>query len=591
MLARSGVAVQQVAIALSAACAALVAANAAVLSVWLALNASDVPFGDMIQALGSVMALSDGRQGLVTHLLLPHNEHMMTTSRPLFLLDMWVGGGKGYLLVGLNLLTLTAVAAGSALVAWLATAGQPLARRLVFAALAAGLWLNAHQLMNLNWGFQIAHFLMAALGFAIAVLMAITDVTTDRATARRALLLVGVMIVLAGLTIGVGLVAGPVALTVAILLRWNWRRLAVIAFPTVAVIALYVVHVRLLDAATQAGTVRDPLALAQFIVLFMGGAFLRLTEWPSNFPFWLGFRLAGFAFGGIILAVGAAAFVIRLRQPRTGGAIVTIGLVAIGMALGAAVLGAGGRVAAGVNEAANQKYATISMLGWVGALFIVMGFLPRLQARWPRSLDLAIPATAVVLLAFVTYTQVREYAIFGKWNARLQESATAVQFRAGDAEYYNTLSFDAERLETVDAGLLRGLGKSYHSGPRPQPGERLSPLLISAGCFGGVDSITPVPSPRPGSGPAFRLQGWSWIVPERRPARWLVVLNAADEVVGLATPTRRHPIVDELVFAQISAFEPAGFFGFIAPRGTGAYRVIGLTADKRRGCAMGAFQL
>lgn len=577
-------------IALSLGCLGVVAINAAVLLAWQVMNASDVPFGDMVLAWAEALQWLQGRQGLVAHVLNPHNEHIIATTRPLFLLDLWIAGGRGYLLVALNFTILATLAATGALVAWLALAGQPRPLRLALTALAAGVWLNAHQLMNLNWGFQIAHFLVAAMGFAIAVLLALVDSATDRTTSRRLLVCTAVLIVLSALTMGVGLVTGPVALVVALLLRWNWRRLVILAVPTAAVVALYVAHVRIPDFAAGGTIPPNPLAIVQFVVLYMGGAVVRLTEWPSNFPFWFGFRPIGLAFGTVILAVASTAFLIRLRRPRWGGAVATIGLACIGIALASAILGAVGRFSFGVNEAANQKYATVAMLGWVGALLVVIGALPRLS-RWSRPLELGLPAAAFAVLAFLSYTQIREYAIFGKWNARLQESATAVQFRSGDPEFYNTLSFNLAALEAVDEGLLRPGRKSFHAGARPQPGERLSPQLIASGCFGSVDSITPVPSPRPGTGPAFRMQAWNWIVSERRPASWIVVLNAADEVVGLATPTRRHPIVDELVFAQVSVFESGGFFGFIVPRGGGPYRVIGLTADKRRGCAMGAFQL
>jgi hypothetical protein len=571
----------------------IVLVTASELISWQLVHFTTVPFGDMIRSLEQLQLFLSHQIGGGEYLVTPSNEHVMATSRVIYLLDWQFARGTGLFAVACSYFLVTMIAATMAVALLYWTRGLAWQARAALISVVVQFWLNGHHLMNLNWAFQVAHWIatclawLAALSFAGAELVHSPRV---RLALKASLLPLSFLAII---TLGNGAIILPVLVILAMIDRWKWTDIA-----WMSIIAVLGVYFYLWLAGTTGSNI-PPIAgwniasMAAFVLLYIGGPFIRLLSWPSNMEAWSSFPTLGNVFGGAILLIGGAALLARIRNPRAGGALVTAGLALIGIVTATGILAALSRSSLGIEEATNKKYAAFATLAWCGTAFILAAVLVH---QWRQRFRSVIAAAAVcgalVLAIFIWASQAKEFVIFEKWNKRLDESATSIQFSANDREYDNTIYFDLSRIRKLAESFLKPNRAAFYAFGRPMMDQILDAPIRDLGCFGNVDALTATPESDGGAATrAFRMQGWSWIKQRRKPPSIVVVIDASNRVRGLATMTRSAPIVDELVFAAVSKRSDAGFFGFFVPSGSGPYRVLAVDSVEGDACQIAQFAL
>ncbi|GAA6117984.1 hypothetical protein [Acidovorax sp. FG27] len=409
------------------------------------------------------------------------NEHRLVVTRALFWLESHVFGGRFVFLIAVNyLLALTSLATLHAYLRARAVSLTPL--QSVLSWVVMGAWLLSWvQHENLEWAFQSQFFLaqlVPLMGFYC--LYRSTQNGRHRAWFAAACAL-GVMSI--GTMIN-GIMALPMMVLYALLLRMGWRRTSLLLALTAGCMALY-----LLDYKSPGGhgsllaTLQQrPLGMVQYMLQYLGSPFQRLFRLEEHM--WV-----GQVFGAVFIVLAARQAITALRSPRTRALELSL-LIFIAYVSGIAFATAGGRLGFGLVTAISSRYTTPTMMAWTALAILYWPVISALRGK-ARVLSVVL---LVVLLALIMQTQMRATRSTDVPHLRMT-AALALLLDVHDARRTGMLVWDesyAVRLALIAAD--HGIGVFAHpplAGAQHALG-RQEPLPPPA-CRATIDSVQPIP--------------------------------------------------------------------------------------------------
>ncbi len=487
-------------------------------------------------------AIAASRLGGLEYLLAPHNEHVIATSRLLFMLDA-AFGATGMVPVVAGYLLQLGVALALSLLAWRELAPRGQWQALACVAAVVALTLNGSQLMVLSWGLMVQHVLMNALTVAAALLVArllrapASHSTLAPEVALWCVTAVGLM------TLGSAVALPLAALALALLCGAPWRRVCRLALLAALSGGVYL-YVRG-QLAEGLGTHWPGLFdLARFALAAAGGALFRGTPWPSADPVSPLAYPAALACGAVLAFVALAQ---ALQFLRTRGSAVQMPLALVGLFLLLLTFGTG--VAAGLSrlemlgpaEALSQRYAVFSSMGWVGAVLVVAQWCSSAAVRWRR---LAFIGVVLVALVLVHRAQNREERIFTQWSDSVWQGSLALLLEIDDRYFLNTLYPGHEELAEFSRRHLAPAGQGIFHLVAVRYGQH-SALAASdlPECEGGLEVLVAVPADeRAGAfdapGTPYRFSGSSRQPGSGAATRDVLALDPDARVIGYGRATR-----------------------------------------------------
>lgn len=525
---------------------------------------------------------------LAAYLTTPENGHHIPLTLALFALDHELFGGRMHLLVALAVVCL---GLAFALVARGLFAHDRLASpttRLVlgFAAFALAWAASCHDLL---WGLNQDS--PQAVALVVLALLALGRVAPGPVRAQwRPLALAGAAAIGATLSQAVGVASWAALVGVAVVRRLGPRVVAGLAVCGALVVGLFAAsippHPKISFADSLAFATREPLALAELGIAFVGGAPARVASalgvgaampgQPSRAA-WSAhtkdlYRLA-LGFGGVGLVLFALIAFRRWRRPLARSQVdaLAVGLMAFGLG-GAALVGFARASLFGPAAVVQTRFVTWSALFWIGA---VVALLPRDPAR-AASRPARCAALLLPLLSLAMLPALREaHAFHATRVVQARKLALSLQLGLRDAGLARRESIHEAELVFRVADRLREQGRPPFDGPRRDlRGAPLSERFADAGvCAGALERARRIS----GTG---AIEVWGWIPAEAPTPAFVVLADAAGAIRGLAE------------VAAAPASKHAGrvaWSGFVAEYDAGErYTAWAISADQRDACRLTA---
>jgi hypothetical protein len=343
-----------------------------------------------------------------------------------------------------------------------------------------------------------------------------------------------------------GVIALPLMVAYAVLLRMGWKRVAVLTVLTALCLGAYFIDYR---STPGHGSLTDmlryrPVKLAQYVLLYLGSPFYYLFN-QRSLP--VG-QLFGLAF--VVLAVVQA--VRSLRAPQQHA--LPLALLAFILYIGGTALGTGaGRLLFGLHQATASRYTTPALMAWMALLVLYAPLLLRELGQWRHRI--VWPLLALVLgLASLQAKAGRSQA-----SLLFERDVAAVALELGIRDHDQLLQvvfspelgvLVAERATAVDIGMfhqpwLRGLRETITQAAGPLP---------TGTCPGALVELESLPDDR----------GWQrvtgWIAPPgggNDDMRSLRLVGADGRVAGhaLAGPRMKDPLPARAGLAGTRAFK------------------------------------
>ena len=318
---------------------------------------STVPFWDMVN--GYLNFFTRVSNGDWSAWWAQHNEHRIVLSRIFFWLDLKFFNGQGWFLIATNYVLLMLIC-GLFYKIWKRIEPSNQYSWLGYFLISWLFWWIQRE--NLQWGFQSQFFLaqlLPLLGFYLLHLAYI-----DGPKKSRYFFLSVLIGVLAIGTMANGILALPLMVIFAILIKMNWRRVLLISSFAVTSLALYFYdyqsnpgHGSLLQEVLE-----DPIGLLYYITLYLGGPFsfgsTSIGLWTSSLA-------------GTFLIISSIFIAFRTLYSKKIDSLQLMLLLFILYIGGTALATAGGRLLFGVDQALSSRYMTPSLMAWV-ALFLLL---------------------------------------------------------------------------------------------------------------------------------------------------------------------------------------------------------------------------
>lgn len=479
---------------------------------------SPVPFWDMWDGYLDFFLFQQAGDSSIWWM--QQNEHRIVLAKVLFWLDLkWFGGTGVFLIICNYLLVACAALLFCRILRQLAgtvraTAGEWAA--MLF--LTAWLFLWSQQ-ENLTWGFQSQFFLAQLLPLCALYWLSRAQYG---ALAGRHCMMATVFGLASMVAMANGILALPLMLVYAIVVRLGRFKIVFLAFFTVLGLSVFFYHYNMIGGRAPIHKVllEHPLGMLSYSLRYLGGPFFYLARGAS----WAS-QLALAA--GLLLVTCALYRLWReLLSPRRGPALALLFFIAY--IVMTAVLTASGRMSLGPEQAFSSRYTTPAVMAWA-ALAVLYFPLLRERAKVWRGvsvLALGVLGAAMLLLQVQALKPANEMALFGKRVAALA-LAMGVQDKAQIMQVYpeppRALALAARAVQK-DLSIF---GHYPLQGVAARMGQPLPPSGVR--CDGGVSAVFPVV----GDPAHVRIEGVLH-APGSAQAPAFVRLVAADKVVGYA---------------------------------------------------------
>lgn len=538
-------------------------------------------------------AMAAARLDTLDYLFSTHNEHVIATSRLLFIVDRWVGD-TGFVSVVAGYFMQLAVALALGTFAWRELTAVGRSHALVAVVLIFALTLNGSQLQVLTWGLMVQHIIMNVVIVSAALLTCRLLLAEEGAGFSRAEYALWCVVLLGLLTLGNGAAVPLAGFVLALLCRASPRLVLHFSVQCIVVIGV-TVFLRTRSEIGLGGITRalDWQTLPQhlqFSLATVGGPLLRGTPWPSVEPVWPHAYPLALAIGaGIALLSLVQAYRVFVDKPGARGPLGLVGLYLLIIAFGTALAASLSRIwLLGPEEALTQKYSVFTCMAWIGALLVLCQWLLVSQLHWRRY---AFSVLALVLLLSINAAQQREMRIFAKWSNQVWEGSLAVLLGVDDRPFLHTLyphyaefgAYVEQELEPAQGGVFHLLDVRY--GDRFDIAPRALPQ-----CEGSLETLVVVPDEdRAGAlsaeGKLYRFKGYSHLPDIGGGARDVIALDPTGNLVGYGRNTRPAP---ELLDATNGAVSTR-YFGFA--RVTESARVDFVARGSGGACRVGTWEL
>lgn len=487
-----------------------------------------VPIWDMWHSIGFLAFVSEGAGWPVWWEQM--NEHRIVITRGFFWIDQAWFGGRFLFLIAINyLLVLAAVATLHAYLR--ARAGRMNPALILGSLVVMGAWLLSWvQQENLTWAFQSQFFLaqlLPLIGF-----YSLYRSTQDKAPKAWFAAACAIGMLSIGTMIN-GIMALPMMVLYATVLRMGWRRLTILLALTLACLAAYlwdyvspVAHGSVLVTLKQ-----NPLGMLQYMLQYLGSPLQLMAKSPRQM--WI-----GQCFGVLFLVLTLRQLVAALRAPRAHALELSL-LTFIAYVAGIAFATAGGRLSFGLESALSSRYTTPTMMAWTALAILYWPTLIGLRGK-ARALAVTL---LVVLLALMIAVQMRGTRRTDVPHLRMT-AALALLLEVHDARRTGMLIWDeGYGIVLARRAVQHGIGifaKPPLAGATQALGQRDD--IPPTACRAVIDSVNPIPQD-----PRFMLVTGA-LLPADSTAPDSVRLLQPDGTVfgiGLTDRWRKRPVAGE----------------------------------------------
>lgn len=453
------------------------------------------------------------------------NEHRLVLAKALFWMEYAWFGGQQVFLIAFNYVL--AGCSTAVLAAFFRSRLPGLPRRSqTIAVTLLALWLFSWvQKENLTWAFQSQFFLAQLLPLAGFYCLYRTAGLHSPPGWFLAACALGVLSI--GTMIN-GVMALPMMVLYALIVRLGWKRTAVLTLLATACVAVYMA-----DYVSPQGhgggllaTLRErPLGMVAYALLYLGSPFQHLTQ--QLVPSWM---LVGQAFGVLFVLLALAPLLRALRAPREHCLELAL-LTFVAYVGGIAFATSGGRLQFGMESALSSRYTTPTLMAWAALAILHAPSLTHMRGI-ARA---AVYGLLVVLLALVLTVQAQDMKRNDLAHMRMT-GALALQIGVKDERRIRMLIWDGDfgrRMAQLSTSIGTGVfGRPALTNAAHALGERAEPLPPR--CHAFADQVETLPGE-----PRFvRVQGGLLPEPERTPFDAVRLVGADGTVVGYGLPDR-----------------------------------------------------
>jgi hypothetical protein len=554
--------------------------------VWV--NFVPVPFDDLLDMTGHIIASGGWRSYGIGPLLQHHNEHRLILTQLAILLDLTFFDGRQTLLISLILSSALVNAALLTAVAW----GMGFSRwtLLAFGAMAFAVALSPVQHENFLSGFQVQFIQVWTFAILAFGVLSLTPVARDgRNWAFRALAVI--VAIQAGLlstySMKNGLIVWPMLVILAFWLQLGWRIGLALGLVGALVIAGEVIGFgATVGHANPVASLTQPDLVARYMLRYLTSGIQHIGS--------LGRDLVGIcAVLGVVALAAESLFRRDKFNPFSGVLLATGGFI-----IASAFVTALGRVDFGLAQANASRYATPSLIFlWVAAALFAYRLIEALRGTSlvaSRVLPSLTGLVAVLILVPGLVSTIRNWDNFVlKRDAKLQ---VASLFLAGGAEP-EMMRRAYPHTNQVPARAF-GLLMRAHKGPFADTGA-LAPFVPEMGeviarpeqqCAGVLDEV------RADTRQGLRVYGWmAWpdtealdagqVIPGVDQPAMTIVTDEADRVIGWG---RSLGVAEPELWKQIAGSSTRRFVavGPLIDTQPDLLRVLGVSADRTRTCLL-----
>ncbi|MEL6859715.1 MAG: hypothetical protein AAFO74_15105 [Pseudomonadota bacterium] len=512
------------------------------------LHYSPVPFWDMWDGgLNFLMRFEDTPSQVLFE---QHNEHRIFWSRLLFLIDYKVFGGRHIFLLVINY----AFAFSAWYIFWRCLKrinhGKVAERDLHLLAMVLGGWLFLwSQVTNFTWAFQSQFFLAQLVPLAAFLLL--SKSAQEEAKFSSTFLAASVLGVVSAGTMANGALALPFMAVWAIVLRLRWWQVGILSGLAALVMTLYLSDYSAPGhhSSPLSTFLSHPFEVLAFVFKYLGNPLVHVVS-----PYGPGTFLAGLL--GLVLTVSAISLTLGFVKKRPSDQIapgLTLFIIYIGAS---AFLTAGSRVFMGDVVPFASRYTTPTVMAWAALICILSPWLFR-QFEGSKKVRNRILGIAALLLVgmFIPLVRVslpkpgqhhnRAVAMLAL-ELGIHDSAQ-IEFIYPHAEPVLRI---AENATQADVGVF---GSAVFKGTRELIAKPYE-VALPGPCIAAIDVSEAIAA----SETFIRLEGHM-----SGPGRRLYILNADNEIIGIALRGGRHALGKE-----------HGFIGYVRASEAGAISAL-----------------
>jgi len=476
--------------------------------VMISLLYHNVPWGDHI----SLFRATQLDQGLTLAKLFQfHNEHQIAFTKLLIAADYRFLHGSNVLPYVATTLTILVICLFYFWVSAKFGTFQSRSQWLVSCGIVAMLYCNGRLFWTITFPILFVHpstdlfaiiafFAFSRLPFALT--HGLGEGGSPRASAVALSLLLVIAYGAASISSAAGVMIGPAILVVAAVLLFRSEEFTGSVFVRIAALILLaslIIGGGYVGAyhATAAAHGLQPKSLnilsdLRFLLLFVGGAFFRDSDWPISYhanPVLLYSSVA--LFWGLLIWVAWQLF--KRRNVLTSFELFHA-CVLVFVLLTAAT---GGLFRADLSslEAINKKYAPTALLAWASAASLLIHFRPDIlfgkpASPWTR--PLAICAVAVVL---IMPGDVAELRVWQEWEREVKETAAAAASGVYSGPLMRRVSYDPSVGEGIIRQFIKDRAYCYRQTPPPGYALKERYRLVDGSRVPLAAEVTPVELP------------------------------------------------------------------------------------------------
>lgn len=547
-----------------------------VLSVIGTVNSfTPVPYWDSWNGeLEFIMRVRDGDHSLW---LAQHNEHRIFLARVLFFADHQLFGGQAFFLFFCNIAFAASAAIVLGVLARKHLASSHRSSFLAALALVLGLSVSWIQSENLTWSFQNQFFLSQLV--PLLSFFSLSYASTERHSSIKTDAAFWAAAILGILSLGTmanGVLALPLLIIQAVLMRMDSKRLATLITVTMICLPIYFNDYQSTNThGSASGLLYHPLSVLDFLIIYLGSPISHITSAGGNV-------VVARLFGTLFIAAAIWQLLTFLRTKRnvdTRAALLTF-IAYIGLT---AAITALGRFEFGPEYALTGRYTTPTLLGWAAISILIIGDVSE-RRDWTKHVANGL---ALLALSGLTLNQLSALSPKDQFRFERMVMALAVELDVKDDELTRQIipleapfmrdiatAVATRKMSAFSSPLLAGrqdqLGQSAFSRPRAE----------SAACVGHIDSIAPLPA----DATFARVEGWLHSPRLSNKMESVRFIDGDGDIAGFAIYGKPRPDVETVIAAGI---ERAGFVGYIQTDALGGALTYGPSSG---GCEISAFQ-
>jgi hypothetical protein len=419
----------------------------------------------------------------------PHNEHRLVISKLFFWLDFALFNGSNLPLLILNL-----VLAG--LIIWVVY--QILVLKMNSLSVSY-IWtvlycftlftFSVLQIENYSWGFQI-QFFFSVLFPILSFYFYLRFIYIKN---RGSLFWSYLMCILSIGTMASGNFAIIVILITSIYLKRNAYEIALHLMASISILALYTYDYHSNNASPLATLIQHPDFIIKYMLVYFTNPIIQLTD--SQIP-------------ESSIVITLFLFFLVLKNIFAGykkidqGSLFVAGLMMLLYSLVVAFASAGGRYQFGVNQASASRYTTISLMGWFGALLVIM---PTQVVGTPSRKFTWTTLSVIISIIFLPY-QVANSRSVNDVKSDREMAAIALVQKIQDDSISIALYPSGQRLIELSQPLISNKQSIFTSEFQKRYSEidlSSNKIMTKPECLGFIDNVQ-----KSSDGAGFLMNGW-----------------------------------------------------------------------------------